>query len=303
MNYLMYMKCDSLIGMNVITFLIILIIQMSILTPSLHSESTQTILSPTLGPMVLVPSGTLNLTSGATATLTQPFFMAAHPVTRSQFLQVMGIDPSDTRRSTGIDDPVQQVTWYQAIAFANKASIVDGLTPVYRIEGVDFAQLRFTNIPTQNNALWNRVSLDPNASGYRLPTEIEWLWAAGGAEANGSTKAFAGSDSTNNPRDYLWYSANAGGKTHPVGRKLPNELGLYDMSGNVWEWVWDWYGPLPTTDVVDYLGPETGTLRTHKGGAWNFDLSDASVASRDSLFPFYRHSTIGFRLMLRNNSF
>lgn len=253
--------------------------------------------SPTLGTMVLIPSGTMELAQGTTSTQTQGFYMAVYPVTRAQFLEIMEVDPSDPRRSSGMTDPVQQVTWYQAIGFANKLSIHEGLTPVYEIDGVDFSRIRFQSIPTQQSGPWNRVRVNTTANGYRLPTEMEWLWAAGGASPQPRLQGFAGSDGSNNPRDYLWYSANAGGKTQPVGSKLPNQLGIYDLSGNVWEWVWDWYGPLLPGELVDYSGPETGTLRTHKGGAWNFDLTDAALASRDSLFPFYRHSTIGFRLV------
>jgi len=237
------------------------------------------------------------LSSGTSATITQAYYLGAHPVTRAQFVGIMGADPSDSRRSTGQDDPVQQITWYQAITFANKLSLAEGLTPVYQVEGIDFSLLPFGRIPSQNSGPWNRVTIEPSADGYRLPTEIEWIWAASGADPNGSRKAFAGSNGSNRPADYLWYLANSQGKTHPVGTKLPNELGLYDMSGNVWEWVWDWFGPLPSGDLVDYSGPTTGTLRAHKGGSWNFGLTEAAIASRDSLFPFYRHSTIGFRLL------
>ena len=267
---------------------------------SVHTESVSLappIQSPTLGTMVYVPPGSMEVAPGTTSTLTQGFFMAVYPVTREQFLQIMEVDPSDSRRSSGLTDPVQQVTWYQAIGFANSLSLHEGLTPVYEIDGVDASRIRFQSIPTQQSNTWNRVRINPMANGYRLPTEMEWLWAAGGATPRPQLHGFAGSDGTNNSRDYVWYSANSGGKTHPVGSKLPNQLGIYDLSGNVWEWVWDWYGPLPSGELVDYSGPDSGTLRTHKGGAWNFDLSDASLASRDSLFPFYRHSTIGLRLV------
>jgi formylglycine-generating enzyme required for sulfatase activity len=198
------------------------------------------------------------------------------------------------------------VNWYHAIAFCNKLSIVEGLTPVYTVSGIDFTNLAHASIPTSGNATWNAATANWSANGYRLPTEMEWSWAAMGANmgadpfavnTTGYTKAFAGSTGGNSIGDYAWYSSNSGNKTHPAGSKLPNELGLSDMSGNVWEWCWDWYGSYPAGYQVDYRGAASGTGRVIRGGSWGYDASVCAVAYHSSNGPNYRYYDIGFRVV------
>jgi sulfatase modifying factor 1 len=192
------------------------------------------------------------------------------------------------------------------------------LTPVYAVTGINFATLTYSAIPTSSNSTWNAATATWTNSGYRLPTEMEWMWAAMGATGTGTNttgylKAFAGSTGSNAIGDYAVYgygSGQAGATTtqrsNPVGSKTSgaNELGLYDMSGNVWEWCWDWYadnGTYPNYAVtgtqVDYRGAASGTYRVARGGSWSFDASYCPVAGRSGSDPYDRYNSIGFRVV------
>ena len=139
------------------------------------------------------------------------------------------------------------------------------------------------------------------ATGYRLPTEMEWMWAAMGATGGttGYTKAFAGSTGSNAIGDYAWTWENSSTylKSRPVGAKLANELGLFDMSGNVWEWCWDRYDAYPSGAQTDYRGAASGPYRVERGGSWNDGASSAAVALRGDDYPFNQINTIGFRVV------
>ena len=261
--------------------------------------------------MVPVPAGRFQRDSNADniSVITKAYSLSKYQITRQQFKDIMGTDPSSTSYSTGMSDPVQQVNWYHAIAFCNKLSIKEGLTPAYTVSGVsDWANLAFSSIPTTSNATWNAAECDFNANGYRLPTEMEWMWAAMGAPADGQNggtnttgylKAFAGQGygAGMSIDDYAWYTSNSSSKTHPVGEKLPNELGLYDMSGNVWEWCGDWYGTYPTGTITDYTGSPSGSNRVIRGGGWGSNASLCTVAVRGGNYPYYRYGIYGFRIL------
>jgi formylglycine-generating enzyme required for sulfatase activity/predicted Ser/Thr protein kinase len=131
---------------------------------------------------------------------------------------------------------------------------------------------------------------------YRLPTEAEWEYAARGGSA-GSPTRYSGS---NNIDEVAWYSSNSGSKTHPVGRKKPNELGLYDMSGNVWEWCSDWYGSdyYKNSPQTNPQGPSSGSYRVLRGGSWYSRAQNCRVSDRYSYTPDSRNGISGFRLAL-----
>ena len=141
------------------------------------------------------------------------------------------------------------------------------------------------------------VSWDQLANGYRLPTESEWEYAC----RAGSTTAFYNGGITRlicnidpNLDQIGWYCGNASAKTHEVAEKLPNAWGLYDMSGNVEEWCWDWYGVYPGTET-DPVGPDSGAWRVKRGGSWNGSAQGCRSATRDRAGPGYSIQYLGFR--------
>jgi formylglycine-generating enzyme required for sulfatase activity len=216
-----------------------------------------------------------------------------------------------------MSDPVQQVNWYHAIAFCNKLSIAEELDPVYSVSGVtDWGSLSFVDVPDVNDgedADWNAADADWGAEGYRLPTEMEWMWAAMGADQDsqsgamqngvnvtGYTKAFAGDDGTAGTHidDYAWYGEDSStGSTHPAGGKNANELGLHDMSGNVWEWCWDWSAAYPTGEQTDYRGPAPAANRVIRGGCYANDVGACTTAYRHIASPADQHYGLGFRVV------
>jgi sulfatase modifying factor 1 len=261
-----------------------------------------------IGALTYVPAGSFQRDGTATniSVITEPYYMSQYQITREQFEEIMGEDPSNEDSSSGMSDPVQMVSWYHAIAFCNKLSLLEGLTPVYKVEGVDdWKNLAFDDIPTSSNTDWDAATCNWDANGYRLPTEMEWMWAAmgaptdgqgGGINTTGRSKAFAGSTGTNSIDDYAWHNGNSE-ETHPVGKKLPNELGLYDMSGNVNEWCWDWKADYPTGEESDYRGAGSGSSRVSRGGCYYYNDYLCTVAERYDNDPYNQNDGRGFRVL------
>ena len=129
---------------------------------------------------------------------------------------------------------------------------------------------------------------------FRLPTEAEWEYAARGGNKSSHYK-YSGSD---NIHDVAWYDDNSGAKTRPVGTKSPNELGIYDMSGNVWEWCSDWYGDYSAGAQTNPQGPSSGSLRVLRGGGWYGSARYCRVSQRSGPVPYYSCSDGGLRLVL-----
>ncbi len=171
--------------------------------------------------------------------------------------------------------PITNVTWNDAVAYCNWLSKLDGLKPAYTIAGPNFV-------------------CDYTANGYRLPTEAEWEFAAkGGAKSKGSV--FAGA---NNSSDIAWFIKNSERRPHAVGTKLPNELGIYDFSGNVWEWCGDWYNKdyYKSEDGNNPKGPLRGEKKSVRGGSWDSQENYLRTSNRISTSPDKTNEFYGFRL-------
>ena len=240
------------------------------------------------------------------------YLICDHEVTQSEYETycIYSNTSPDNACGKGKDYPVYYVSWYDAVVYCNLRSIAEGLTPCYKLqEETDPKQ--WTGIqkddptnptkycgPASNNDDWNKITCDFNANGYRLPTEAEWECAARGGIWETNIDVWAGTKTESELSDYAWYDSNAGSKTHEVGKKLPNGYGLYDMSGNVWEWCWDWYGGDYSTDAAtDPQGPGSGGGRVRRGGSWFSYASDCRVAGRDDWSPDYRYDGLGFRVV------
>jgi formylglycine-generating enzyme required for sulfatase activity len=172
--------------------------------------------------------------------------------------------------------------------------MAESLTPAYRISG-STNPADWGDVPTSSsNSTWNAAEIVSGSTGYRLPTEAQWEYAAKGGNGTPGNYTYAGSD---DPDVVAWYGSNSGGKTHEVGKKAPNGLGLYDMSGNIWEWCWDWYGGYSSGAQTDPTGAVSGTGRVIRGGDWNASAVDVRSVYRYGNNPGYRLDNIGFRLV------
>jgi sulfatase modifying factor 1 len=193
------------------------------------------------------------------------FWMDMYPVTQSLYRQVTGKNPS---RFKGDDRPVERVAWFDAVKFCNILSGKMDLEPVYKIVG-------------------EQVEWQKEKNGFRLPTEAEWEYAC---------RAGTFGDRYGPIDEIAWYADNSGHSTQGVGRKKPNGFGLYDMLGNVWEWVWDWHGKYPSEPTDNPSGPDTGSSRVVRGGGWGYDAHSCRSAVRSRVVPGSRYYDLGVRL-------
>jgi formylglycine-generating enzyme len=196
------------------------------------------------------------------------FFMDKTLVTQEQYEKVMGDNPS---RWKGGQNPVESVRWSDAVHFCNKRSELERLRPCYDVQ------------------TWK---CDFLADGYRLPTEAEWEYAC---RAGSSTAYFFGDDPSK-LGEYAWFDKNSGGHPRPVAQKQPNAWGLYDLSGDLWEWCNDFY-------KVDYYqeslpsdpkGPDAGQTKVVRGGAWRFSADKCRSGYRYNENPGYSDVCFGY---------
>lgn len=183
------------------------------------------------------------------------FYMGKTEVTQALWQAVMGNNPSYFK---GNNLPVETVSWDDCNQFVEELSRLTGKK-------------------------------------YRLPSEAEWEYAAGGGAGNRTR--WAGTNSETNLGTYAWYGSNSSSNTLEAGTKQPNQLGLYDMSGNVWEWCGDWYGSYSNSPQTNPVGPTGGSNRVNRGGSWSSNASDCRVSYRSNPDPDYRSRIIGFRLV------
>ena len=195
-------------------------------------------------------------------TLTEPFWMGRTEVTQAQWRAIMRTNPSPFK---GEDDPVQKVSWNDCVKFCKKLTVRE------RAAG---------RLPANQE--------------YRLPTEAEWEYCArGGVKSKGYK--YSGSDTIG---DVAWYDGNSGNETHPVAQKQPNELGLYDMSGNVWEWCGDYYDwSYPRDAQVNPTGPRSSKYRVIRGGCWYSYAELCRSSQRHGLGQSLADYYLGFRIV------
>lgn len=222
--------------------------------------------------MVSVQGGTLPSGSGLAGQVVQSFEIGRYEVTWAEWQTVRtyaianGYDLTGIGNGTASTHPVQNVNWYDVLKWCNAKSQMEGLTPVYTVSGATYKTGQ--SVPTVN----------ASANGYRLPVEKEWEWAARGGVAS-KGYSYSGSNDAN---IVAWHSGNSGSGTKPIGLKLANELGVFDMSGNVFEWCWD--------EVPGVVG------RRIRGGGFFVNSDSCQISLRGNPSPNNRDGYNGFRL-------
>ena len=200
--------------------------------------------------------------------LTKNIWMAVIPVSQALYDLIMGVNPSKQKHP---QNPVENISWFDALQFCNSLSKMHELTPVYDIKNT-------------------QVSWEREASGYRLPTEAEWEYAARADK----DYLFAGSSDA---KEVAWFSDNSDYKPQKSGMRKPNDFGLQDMCGNVWEWCYDGFCVYPSNSVVDPIGDDASDKRIRRGGSWRNKPNALRVTHRSNSDPQKVSNACGFRIV------
>lgn len=270
---------------------------------------------------------------------TRAFFICDHEVTQKEYKDIMGANPSKFKNNPDKGEiqenrPVERVSWFDAIEYCNKRSIKEGLMPCYKAnDSTDTSKwgieptadtgkwgrkptmtIRKEYNYTRSTSTWFDVECDWNANGYRLPTNLEWEYAAS-AGNNLDEDVYSGTDDESKLGDYAWYIRNSRNKTHEVKKKKPNAFGLYDMSGNVEEWCWGNEGCDYASNLHGgYWGVKNGRywkVGNGKNGIMTLQGMDPSwtvpeqfyVLDKDYKLPYkYATACFGFRVVRTDTS-
>jgi len=233
--------------------------------------------------------------------LTRSLLVQATEVTRWQWQEIFPEEAPWRNDECGLDCPVEEITWYQAVAYCNERSLLEGLEPCYEDE-------ESGEIYSASSAEWWVTPSWPlglDCEGYRLPTEAEWEYFARagspGAYPTGGTQVdlAAGCETLDPPLDRVaWYCGNAGGLVHPVAEKEPNAWGLFDVLGNVGELCWDGFDPTAVfghQPVTDPLGPRIASYQVQRGGSYLKLARTTRLARREGVEPDFISPDRGFR--------